>query len=251
LPDRRKHRGAHPEDRELFAPVHWPRLREATWDLSWLLTRGYASASATKIVGDRYSLNARQRIAVARCACPDDAAIRRIQHQVPLPHVVGRELWIDGYNVLTSLEAALSGGVILHARDSCFRDMASMHGTYRTVEETLPAIRLVGELAVAWGIARCHWLLDQPVSNSGRLKSLLQHVAAERGWNWQAELTPAPDHALAQCGKIVATADSCILDRTERWFNLARLAIESRIPSAWIVDLADPVIDSRSVIRKE
>ena len=27
--------------------------------------------------------------------------------------MAGRELWIDGYNVLTTLEAALAGGVIL------------------------------------------------------------------------------------------------------------------------------------------
>jgi hypothetical protein len=216
-----------------------------------LLTRGYASASAIKLVGDRYALNARQRIAVARCACPEDAMARRKHHEIPLATVAGQELWIDGYNVLTSLEAALSGGVILHACDGCFRDMASMHGTYRTVEETLPAIRIVGELAQQWGIRRCHWLLDQPVSNSGRLKTLLKNIAAEHHWNWQAELTPTPDRALAQCEQIVATADSCILDRAERWFNLARLAIESRIPAAWIVDLAQPVDHSRDTIRKK
>ncbi len=72
MPDQRQHRGPHPEDTQLFAPEYWPRLREATRDLSWLLSRGYASPSALKLVGDRYSLNVRQRIAVARCACGED-----------------------------------------------------------------------------------------------------------------------------------------------------------------------------------
>jgi hypothetical protein len=238
LPDQRKHRGAHPEDKQLFAPDNWPRLREATRDLSWLLSRGYASASALKIVGDRFLLVARQRIAIARCACDDAAVARRRRHQVSAADLEGRELWIDGYNVLTSIESALSGGVILHARDGCVRDVASMHGTYRTVEETIPAIRILGELAAEWNVGSCHWLLDQPVSNSGRLKTLFRNVAAERGWNWVAELAPAPDRILCQSDQIIATADSHILDCARRWFNMARLAIESRITGAWIVDLS-------------
>jgi hypothetical protein len=202
------------------------------------LSRGYASASSLKIVGDRYLLDARQRIAIARCACDDAAVSGRKLHQVSVADLEGQVLWVDGYNVLTSIESALSGGVILHARDSCFRDMASMHGTYRTVEETIPAIRMLGELATEWGIGGCHWLLDQPVSNSGRLKTLLQKIAGEHGWNWEAELTPAPDRVLCQSDQIIATADSHILDCARRWFNMARLAIESRIARAWIVDLS-------------
>jgi hypothetical protein len=239
LPDQRKHRGAHPEDNQLFAQENWPRLREATRDLSWLLSRGYASASSLKIVGDRYLLDARQRIAIARCACDDAAVSRRRRHQVPAADLEGQELWIDGYNVLTSIESALSGGVILCARDGCFRDMASMHGTYRTVEETIPAIRILGELAAEWNVGGCHWLLDQPVSNSGRLKTLFRKVAEEHGWNWEAELTPAPDRVLCQSDQTIATADSHILDCAQRWFNMARIAIESRIDGAWIVDLSN------------
>ncbi len=140
--------------------------------------------------------------------------------------------------MLTSVEAALSGGVILKAQDGCYRDMASMHGTYRNVEETIPAVKLVGELAAELTVARCHWLLDQPVSNSGRLKASLQEIAAERGWNWEVNLAPDVDRLLCQSSQVVATADSQILDCTGRWFNLARLAIQSRIAGAWVVDLS-------------
>jgi hypothetical protein len=238
LPDKRTHRGPHPEDARLFAPEHRLRLREATRDLSWLLTRGYASPSATKIVGDRYSLEARQRVAVARCACADDAIIRRQRHQVQTEELEHHELWIDGYNVLTSIEAALSGCVILHARDGCYRDMASMHGCYRKVSETIPAMHIAGELLEQWNAAACHWLLDQPVSNSGRLKQLLQEVNEQHQWSWRAELVPNPDNTLLQTVHIVATSDSHILDQVQRWFNFAKLAIDLRIPEAWIVDLS-------------
>ena len=68
MPDRRRHRGAHPRDRELFAPERIEDLRRAVGDLSWLLSRGYAPTSSLKIVGDRYDLAQRQRTAVARAA---------------------------------------------------------------------------------------------------------------------------------------------------------------------------------------
>ena len=123
-------------DRQLFSNEQEATLRDAARDLSWLLTRNYASNSALKLVGDRYALNARQRLAVGRGACSDLAAESRRQREVNRNLLAGNELWIDGFNVLTSIEAALSGGVILHSRDGCYRDMASMHGSYRRVEET-------------------------------------------------------------------------------------------------------------------
>jgi hypothetical protein len=238
LPDQRQHRGPHPEDKLLFAVIHEPGLREAVRDLSWLFTRGYAAPSAADVVGYRYSLEARQRIAVARCAAADQAVARRKQHEVMRDDLNGVELWIDGYNVLTSIEAALSGGVILQARDGCFRDMASMHGSYRKVAETIPAIKLLGLQLHQFRVACCHWLLDKPVSNSGRLKTLLREASEQHGWSWEIELVQNPDAVLNDVTNIVATSDSQILDRAERWFNLVRETIESRIPDAWIVNLA-------------
>lgn len=238
MPDQRRHRGPHPEDRRLFAAGRVVWLRAATGDLSWLLTRGYPPAASLKLVGDRYQLEARQRLAVARSACGNQALEGRRSREVDEAELQGRELWIDGYNVLTTIEAALSGGVILVARDGCCRDMASMHGSYRKVRETLPALELLGEWLSGYQPLSCHWLLDQPVSNSGRLKRILETQAVEHGWPWSVQLVANPDEILANCSAIVASADSQILDRAPRWFNLARTLVEARIAEAWIVDLS-------------
>lgn len=238
LPDKRAHRGPHPEDHALFNQRAVPDLRRATQDLSWLLTRGYASKSSLKLVGDRYALVSRQRVGVARCACSDQQLARRLKHQAPLAAVQNQTLWIDTFNVLTSVEAALSGGVILVARDGCYRDMASMHGSYKKVEETVPALQLLGNLMADWQIGRCHWLLDQPVSNSGRLKTILGDVAEANGWNWHGELVPDPDPILSRSPHLVVSSDSQILDQADRWFNLARTAIDAGVSDAWRVDVS-------------
>jgi hypothetical protein len=239
MPDRRTHRGPHPEDARLFELAAWPRLCAAAGDFCWLLSRGYPHDSGLKLVGDRYDLVARQRTALGRCCCSDAEAARRRNSRVGAELLPGAALWLDGYNVLTTIEAALAGGAILAARDDAYRDMASMHGSYRKVTETLPALELLGRVIAAYRVAECRWFLDRPVSNSGRLKGIIEELAADRGWPWQVELAADPDAVLADPGPdvVVATADSAILDRCPAWFNLAREVVARHIPTAWVVEL--------------
>ena len=240
MPDRRIHRGPHPEDGKLFAPAAWPRLGAAVADYSWLLTRGYAEPSALKLMGNRFELNQRQRAAVARCACSDADLERRRAKEVPPPGVAGQPLWIDGFNLLTTIEVALGRGVVLSARDGCYRDIASVHGTYRKVEETRPSIKSCGQVIQSLRPSECVWYLDSPVGNSGRLKLLLLDVARERGWGWRVQVVPNPDVVLIAADAIVATADSAILDRCRRWVNLARQVVDATVPNARVIPMSKP-----------
>jgi hypothetical protein len=232
------HRGLAPQDERLFAVRQLLALRAAAGDLCWLLDRGYASRSALELAGNRYSLTSRQRMAVSRYACSREDVQRRQQLRVEPAQLRGQELWLDGYNVLTLLESALAGGIVLPGRDGCCRDIAGIHRRYRKMDETLPALQLIGETAQAWGVSCCRWWLDQPVSNSGRLKTLILKTANAAGWKMEAELTFSPDHVLSHTGQIIATSDGIVLDRCQRWVNLARLVIAERIPQARLLDLS-------------
>ena len=119
-------------------PGACPALRGATADYSWLLSRGYATVSTLKLVGDRWNLTERQRMAVRRSACSDQPAPRRLERSCCEIDLAGCILLIDGFNVLTTIEAALGGAVVLSCRDETYRDIAGLHGTYRRVEETMP-----------------------------------------------------------------------------------------------------------------
>lgn len=232
------HRGPAPRDERLFDRGHIPILRAAVTDLCWLLDRGYASNSATELVGNRYNLASRQRMAVSRCSCPIEAAHHRRRLQLTPEAVQGRELWLDGYNVLTVLESALAGGLVLLGRDGCCRDIAGIHRRYRKVNETVPGLRLIGETTAAWGVTCCRWWLDKPVSNSGRLKALIEEQARAAGWNMAVELDFNPDRILSQSPHVIATSDGAVLDRCQQWVNLARGIIADHIPTAWLLDLS-------------
>jgi hypothetical protein len=237
MPDRRKHRGPHPQDHELFAESKRPLLLTSVDDLSWLLERGYPVDAALKLVGERYRLKQRQRAAVAHSACSQQTVQLRQQKLVDLAQA-GGPIAIDGFNLLITIETALSGGLLLIGRDGCYRDLASVWGSYRKIEETTAAIAVIRDHLHAAGVAEVRWFLDRPVSNSGRLKTLIGEALAP-GNQWQIELVDNPDPILAEYQGPVVSSDSWILDRCRTWINLAAEIIDQAVPDAWRLDLRD------------
>ena len=237
-PDIRQHRGAHPTDKFLFSDDQLPVLREAVSELSWLLTRQYTLASSLKLVGDRHSLSARQRQAVSRAACSDESLDRRIQHCVALEEIKNEKVIVDGFNLIITVEAALGGAVLLVCRDNCIRDLASVHGSYRSVQETESAISLVGEVLETFKPASVAWLLDRPISNSGRLARKILDIAAGHNWSWNVGVVFNPDTTIISSTSIAITSDSSILDQVWRWVNLKSYLVEHHLPESSMLDLS-------------
>jgi hypothetical protein len=238
MPDKRMHRGPHPADAKLFAANAISDLRLAIADFSLLLTKGYAEKSALKLVGDKFSLTERQRMAIMRSACSDQQLTSRKESEIKTANLAGQSIAIDGYNVLITVEAAMSDAVVFKGRDGCLRDLASIHGTYRKVTETIPALKLIGRFLKEINAAKTLWLLDSPVSNSGRLKTLIGELARENNWNWDVRLLLSPDHELINTDLIVAGSDSVVLDRCKRWVNLAAEIVKQKLPTVRVIDLS-------------
>ena len=237
-PDRRKHRGAHPSDARLFADEWLPTLRLAAGELSWLLGRGYQPKSALKLVGDRHGLRERQRLGVVRAACSDESRARREARRRDVGGVAGADLIVDGFNLVIAVEAALGGGVLIRGRDGCVRDLSSVHGSYRAVEETERAILLAGAALEALGPRSVLWLLDRPVSNSGRLAQKIRGLAGERGWPWEVEVEFNPDRSILASPRLAVTSDSTILEGVAAWVDFAGFLVARHVPRAWVVDLS-------------
>lgn len=238
MPDKRLHRGPHPQDEQLFAPEWHPALRAAIADMQWLFERAYTDKAVLKLVGDRYRLRERQRRALARSCCTPAQAADRHSRCLTIAEVPATGLWVDGFNLLILLESALAGGFIFRGLDGCLRDLASVHGNYRQVEETEAALLLI---ARALPTLPLYWLFDRPVSNSGRLKTLIYDLASSRHLNWQADLADNVDHELLNQSVFpVVSTDRLILDRAEQWCNLGSYLVDTYIPQARIVELPLP-----------
>lgn len=207
-------------------------------ELSWLLTRGYAEKAALKLVGDRYQLTRRQRYAVGTCACSDEWLDKRLRTQLRArpDDLAGRALRVDGFNVLITLEAALSGALVLIGRDGVRRDLSRQKRAYRTVRQTRPAAVLVGERLAACGVRSVDWCLDRPKSNSGRLATLLREVAEAHAWPWEVRLTDGTDRLVADAPDVAVSSDSWILDNAAAWVDLAGAIVAVR-HDIWRLDL--------------
>ena len=132
----------------------------------------------------------------------------------------------------------MSGGVLFRCRDGCVRDLSSVHGSYRSVAETTAAIQLIGDALADLKPASVAWLLDRPVSNSGRLAKLIRDAGDESGWPWTVETAFNPDREIALSARTVISSDGPLLDQVERWTNFSRHLIEKRVDGAWLIDLS-------------
>ena len=104
--------------------------------------------------------------------------------------------------------------------DETVRDLAALRGTYRLIPETAEAVRMMLDVLQEAGVSKVNILLDEPVSNSGRLKALIAD-AAEDEYSFALDIRILRDVDRELYGKeYVITSDSIILDHCPSWVNL-------------------------------
>jgi hypothetical protein len=232
MPNRQRHRGAHPEDLRLFDRTQLKRMKLAAEEVVYLLGRGYPAATAVDVVGNHHQLEARQRVAMGRMLCSPDQRARRSSRAIERTAAQGKTLLIDGFNLIITIEVALSGGLVLDCADGTVRDLAGLRGSYHPVDETDGALDLIGRELTALGLSGARIFLDAPVSNSGRLRARILDFAHRWPFPVDAEVVPNPDAILARAENAVSS-DSAILDRCGSWLNVGRFIVDRHIPQAW------------------
>ena len=123
-------------------------------------------------------------------------------------------------------------------RDGCIRDLSSVHGSYRSVDETERAILVIGETLEKLRPMSIAWVLDRPISNSGRLAKRIRGLATGHNWNWTIETAFNPDAEIIASRRLVISADAPVLDRVERWMNFNRYLIDKALEDSWLIDLS-------------
>ena len=233
-------RGSDPQDNRWFSKESVLRLQKAQEEAAWLLNRGYNMHSIIEMVGNHYQFSLRQRNALQRSTSSTVNCEKRKAKCLPFSCISQDCIYIDGFNLIITLEVALSQGILVLCNDSTIRDIAGLRGTYSIVDKTHLALNLIGREFTALGIPKVKFFLDSGVSNSGRLKNFIfEH---SKTWNIpvETELIPNADPLLSKMGRIV-TSDSIILDNCLSWFNIARKIIEDYVPDANIINLSKDI----------
>ena len=229
-------RGFDPDDVKIFSKDNIEKLKIAQEEIQWLLDRGYKLKQIIEFVGNHHLMPARARTVLQRTTSSTDDYEKRKSTMLPFECTKDGCLHIDGFNLIITLEVALSGSPILLGKDGVFRDLAGLRGTYRLIDKTDTALNLIGKTLKELSVPMVKFYLDSPVSNSGRLKTKILECSQQWGMPVEVELIPNVDSVLSGNERVV-TGDSIILDECKSWFNLSRKIIEENMQYAWVIDL--------------
>lgn len=219
-------RGFCPTDERDFHK-QFATLEKAGNDVYYLINQGYPVKTVTEFVGNHYLLSERQRLALARSISPENSLLARKAKELScLPE--GSTVHIDCFNTIISLEIAFSGSMLLLCMDGTVRDLAGLRGTYRLIDKTDRTIQAVRGVLEREKVGEAHFLLDAPVSNSGRLKSRIAEFMADSPVQASFSVIHDVDRHLYE-QEAVVTSDAIILDHCKSWFNLVRRAIDREI----------------------
>lgn len=222
-----KNRGKEASDDALFGTEKMQsKLKEAVTDMHYFLSRGYGEKSTLTLVGNRYRLNARQQQAVRGMSASQKQIEDRKAKEVKSQDLEGREIVFDGFNVLILLESILSNAYVFKGQDGFFRDLSSVYGTYKKVQQTSEAIEIIVAFFKNEKIKKAHWLFDKPVSNSGKLKQMIEETAQKNNFDWEVQLVNNPDKIIAENNWTVITSDAWVLDHSVSNFNLLQYVLD-------------------------
>ena len=208
-----------PEDERNFSAEAIQIMQTASRHVRYLINEGYGLKQATTFVGNHFLLSERQRLAVMRSLAADEQLAGRQSRQVPISDLKVKDVWIDGFNTIITLEVMLSNGILFECMDGTIRDLAALRGTYRLIPETSEAIRMMFKVLQEAEISKATILLDEPVSNSGRLKTMIADIGEEFSVGLDIQILRDVDRFLYDRENVITT-DSVIMDHCIGWVNL-------------------------------
>lgn len=230
--------GHYPTNKRDFGEESLPLLQFSQQDIFYLLNRGYDLVHAVTFVGNRFQFSARQRTALTRATCPG-IMLKRRQERLVTSSIPGETMYIDGFNLVITLEAVLSPETtLLRCMDGTVRDLCGLHGTYRIIGATQTALEWIGAELQKLLAGAAVFYLDAPVSNSGRLRAEILEAMGRAGLPCEVYFVPNADAELRD-RELVVSSDGIVLDRCKSWLNLAGEIIDSRLPERRVIYLTD------------
>ena len=200
------------------------KLENATSDLKFLLNKNYNKKTALDFVGNHYLLDKEERNYLQRKVY-SEASKGRKSKIIPLSKIKGKTLFIDGYNVLITVESICSSdGSIVVCDDGVLRDVNAVFGKYRCKEDTVNALNSVLALVRIYNPSDVQVFFDSQVSRSGELAKVTEDIMEKQGIQGSAHTAPNVDYQLITLSKesdgVVATSDSVIMDKVDNILDI-------------------------------
>lgn len=195
------------------------RFNNAKDDLYLLLNRDYPKSYALRFVGDHYGLKNEERYILSRTVFPKGYILETKRKKTSLKEIKGKQIFIDGYNVIITTESVLMGKAFV-SMDGVLRDTRNVSKKHRITNETIESVELVLNLLKKYRPGYTQFYLDKMMSKSGKLSEALREGMEERSIKGDSETILSVDHVLKNKNGIIATNDSAIILEVNKFIDL-------------------------------
>ncbi|MBU7010704.1 MAG: DUF434 domain-containing protein [Theionarchaea archaeon] len=187
-------------------------LHKASNDLRYLLNQGYHKSSALTFVCNHYQLEKKDRHFLARTIFSDKEVKAVKEKKLPIEKIRGKNIAIDGYNVLITTEAVLKNEAFL-CDDFVLRDTQGVFGKYTVTGKTEKALQKIYFVLQEYPPRKVTFYFDQQVSHSGNLCSMTRE-------HYPCHTIKHVDLQLFTLNNITATSDSVLIHKIDHFVDI-------------------------------
>jgi hypothetical protein len=211
---------------KMLSKIITKNLKNAEYDLKFLLNRGYRKKSGLSLVANKYLLNRDERNLLVRKVYSNEKAYARRVKIVNINNIRNKTIIIDGYNVLITSEIIYKQeySSLILCDDGFLRDIKAVFGKYKNSTSSEKAIINILTILKHHVPRFIYFIYDSPVSKSGELAKLTESLIKTSGIDGCAVTNKNVDLELVKLSKknegIVATSDGPVIDRVEHVLDI-------------------------------
>lgn len=215
-------------------------IQGARKDFQYLLDRGFPRTGSLEFVGNHYLLNQLERNYLNRTVFSHEQIERRKSKLILLSDIEGRDVLLDGYNVLITTETIFEGtdDLIVNCDDGVTRDIKAVFGKYKENRNTTKALNSIISLLKLFKPKSVLFFYDTPVSLSGDLARTTREILNSHQVRGDAETSENVDKTLIDLSQeleaVVATSDGIIIDKVNSVLDIPGYI--SRANKKWLKD---------------
>lgn len=194
---------------------------KAAENFRYLLNRRYPRKAALELVGNRYGLTSDERHLLHRGIFSTRDSKARGKKKIAIHDVRNKDLAIDGYNVLITMEAGLSGKPLILADDGFIRDISGVSGSFKKTETTEKTIQFIIHALKKMKPRQTLFLFDSPISKSGELAREVRNILKQENLPGDSIAVKVPEKMMIGFLGVIATSDTAIVDQSNEVVDLA------------------------------